>query len=109
MRPVAVTGAGVICAGGNSTSEFLDTLRAGKTKIAPVPHSKLQPFPNRFAGLVDLSDAEIASSLGLSPGSFDRYTLLALRAAEEAISSAGLSREDCRRAALIAGTCSYNV
>lgn len=92
-RRVVITGTGVICSLGQSTSEFWDNCLRGASRVEPIPeawheYSKFRstlwsPLPE-----IDFSDKNIGQTELLQ---FDTVTLLALAAAYEAFENAGLS------------------
>ncbi|MDR2076238.1 MAG: hypothetical protein LBP61_04815, partial [Desulfovibrio sp.] len=100
LQPVAITGAGLVCAAGETLPE---TLRAfaevGRTMAGP------PPFPTNFSFPVfrsPLGTQEIAPL----PAIYSRTVALAYRAALEALACAGIARESVpeMRFGLVVGT-----
>ena len=93
---------GVISAIGNDCGECLESLRQGRSGIAPVMY--LDTARKDFlVGEVKLSNSEMKSRLGLSQDSLmSRTSLMEALALREAVESAGL--EDLGKAALVSGT-----
>lgn len=104
MRKVVVTGIGVVCATGHSAPAFTDALREGRSGTARLTHFD----PDWFQTQVGAEVRDVSFDL-LMPSSeqrhVDRQSLLALMAAEEAVTTAGFSAEaDPDRCAVILGT-----
>ena len=93
---------GVISAIGNDCGECLESLRQGRSGIAPVMY--LDTARKDFlVGEVKLSNSEMKSRLGLPQDSLmSRTSLMEALALREAVESAGL--EDLGKAALVSGT-----
>ncbi len=91
--PVAITGVGCICAPGNSLIECMESLFKGERKLGPSlrftsGHAVTYPV---FNVLEDLTSMSTANTPDIS-----RTGKLGLKAAFEAIASAGLDREFLR-------------
>jgi len=83
--PIAITGAGAVCAIGLDTAEIALALAEGRSGIVPrqLPH-----LPELHFGEVALSNGELAARLGLGEnGPRSRTALLALMAVKEAVAS----------------------
>lgn len=97
---VVVTGIGVITANANTTAEYADALRAGRSGIRGL--TLFDPgFPFRQAGQVDVPGED-----GSEGRRTDRVSRLAVIAADQAVDDAGLERggEALARAGLCVGT-----
>jgi 3-oxoacyl-[acyl-carrier-protein] synthase II len=104
MRRVAVSGIGVVSPLGNSTADVLARARAGRSGV----HRLTLPFANRLTAPI-AATASLDDEVDPDPGRsrmLDRFSLLALFAASQAVQSAqgalvGLDRE---RAGVFVGT-----
>ncbi|MEV4888308.1 beta-ketoacyl-[acyl-carrier-protein] synthase family protein, partial [Nonomuraea sp. NPDC055795] len=103
LRPIVVTGLGIICAAGRDPAEFWQRLLAGQGGLAPVEDEAYAVFEARYAGQVP--DAWITSQLTGSDADLDRTAQLALIAARQAVEQAGLSGFDQDRFGIILGKC----
>lgn len=107
MGRVVVTGIGVISAIGNNVSENHKSLRSGKTGIGKARFLNSRYADNLLFGEVKLSNHELKELLNLELSSnFNRTELLALKAFQEAIESAGLTKKELHsfETAFISGT-----
>lgn len=101
---IYVTGYGIVSAAGIGARQTLETLRAGRSGIAPVAyldtaHSGLP------AGEVALSNQQMAGRLGLNgPVAELRTAMLGMMASREAVRSAGLSPDILSATAFVNGT-----
>ena len=93
---VAITGLGMLCPVGIGVRASWLALLSGRSGVARITHFDPAPYPSRMAGEVK----------GFDPGGLaepkdlrrmDRATQLALAAANEALESAGLTRDDLDR------------
>lgn len=82
MRRVAVTGIGILSSLGRGKRETLEALRAGRSGIGPITSIDVAALNCRIAGEVS------ADALGEAPRGHDRFTRLALIAANEAVEQA---------------------
>lgn len=83
--PIAITGAGAVCAIGLDTAEIARALAEGRSGIV---QRQLPHLPELHFGEVALSNAELAARLGLGEhGPRSRTALLALMAVKEAVAS----------------------
>jgi 3-oxoacyl-[acyl-carrier-protein] synthase II len=91
-RRVVITGIGLICAIGNTTSEVWRNLLAGKSGVGPITHFDAAQFNSRIAGEVknfdplNFVDKKDVRKMG-------RFIHLALAASEEAVRASGLRME----------------
>lgn len=88
LRPVVITGVGVICAVGRDPEEFWARLTAGAGGITAVDDERFAAFEARFAGQVP--DEWIDAQLPPEDTGLDRTARLALVAARQAVTQAGL-------------------
>ena len=93
MKRVVITGIGALTAIGNSVPEYLEGLRSGRSGATPITQFDAGPFKTQFACEVqgweptDRVDKREARRQ-------DRYTLMALYTADEALEMAGLLTSD---------------
>ena len=106
--PVAITGIGVVCAVARDQEEFLGSLRAGRSGIAPIERFDLQWLPVDLAGEVKGFDL---TQEGFDPEEISRADGYALVAAQEALAQAGLDLDAfaSRRVGVSLGTCQGSV
>ena len=104
-RNVVVTGMGVVAPSGNTVGAFWSALEAGRCAIGPHTFKSTEElwFTVPAAPVVDLDDK--IKSIGQMSGRMDRFTQLAMIAADEAMSDSGLKVGDelAPRAAIIIG------
>ncbi|GIH96814.1 beta-ketoacyl synthase N-terminal-like domain-containing protein [Planobispora siamensis] len=112
LRPVVVTGLGIICAAGRDPAEFWRRLTAGQGGLTPIEDEAFAVFTARYAGQVP--DAWIDDQLPQEDRGRDRTARLALVAARQAVGQAGLvsrdpgtdpGRPDPGRLGIILGKC----
>lgn len=103
LRPVVITGVGVICAVGRDADEFWQRLLAGESGITAVHDERFSAFEARFAGQVP--DEWIDGQLPEEDRSLDRTARLALVAARQALAHAGLGDLPTDRFGLVLGKC----
>lgn len=91
-RRVVVTGMGVLACNGRDVSSYWDSLKAGRHGIGQITHIDVEKHKTKFGGQVNVSNLELATALGdpKSARRKDRFVLLALTAAAEAMKSSGL-------------------
>ncbi|MEU8385323.1 beta-ketoacyl synthase N-terminal-like domain-containing protein, partial [Streptosporangium sp. NPDC048865] len=87
LRPVVVTGLGIICAAGRDPAEFWTRLITAKGGLTPIEDEAFAVFAARHAGQVP--DAWIDAQLPAGEAAGDRTARLALVAARQAIEQAG--------------------
>jgi 3-oxoacyl-[acyl-carrier-protein] synthase II len=100
--PVYVTGMGIISAIGHSVEESFRSLSQAKSGITPLHYLQTIHQADFVAGEVKLSNAELAERAGT--GNYNRTSLLALIAAQEALSDAGISNMHEARTGFISST-----
>jgi nodulation protein E len=106
MRRVAITGIGTISAIGRNTAEFADSLRAGRSGIAPIKTVDMANF--RFANGAEVPDYSHQPYFDDRQADFlDRFAQFAVIAAREAVSDAGIvwTPELRENAAIVTGSC----
>ncbi|MBB3052450.1 3-oxoacyl-[acyl-carrier-protein] synthase II [Prauserella isguenensis] len=103
LRPVVITGVGVICAAGRDADEFWRSLVAGESGISAVRDERFAAFEARFAGQVP--DAWIDDQLPVAERELDRTAKLALVAARQSVTHAGLGDTPAERFGLVLGKC----
>ena len=91
-RRVVVTGMGVLACNGKDVGSFWEALQAGRHGIGPITHIEVEKHKTKFGGQVALSNVELANLIGDPKAARrkDRFVLLALVAAKEALAQAGL-------------------
>ncbi|MEM7295274.1 MAG: beta-ketoacyl-ACP synthase I [Pseudomonadota bacterium] len=104
MRRVVITGLGIISPIGNSASEVVESLMAGRSGIAHEPNYAENGFRSQIAGIPKIDPAEHIDKRQMrfmGPGA--AYSFLAM---EQAITDAGLEESDVSnlRTGLIAGS-----
>lgn len=90
MRRVVVTGMGALTPIGNSLSEFWQNSLNGVNGVGMITHFNPQAFKTKFACEVKGFDPETAVERK-DVRKYDKFTLYALKTAEEAIQHAGLN------------------
>ncbi len=103
LRPVVITGVGVICAVGRDADEFWRRLMAGESGITAVRDERFSAFEARFAGQVP--DEWIDGQLPEADHRLDRTARLALAAARQAVAHARLDEVPAERFGLVLGKC----
>ena len=89
MRRVVITGLGVISPVGNDVNTTWSNLVAGKSGVGPISHFDASQFETRFAAEVKGFDP--AALLGRKEARrMDRFTQLAVVAAQQALEDSGL-------------------
>lgn len=91
-RRVVVTGMGVLACNGKDVGSFWEALQAGRHGIGPITHIDVEKHKTKFGGQVAQSNIELANLIGDPKAARrkDRFVLLALVAAKEALAQAGL-------------------
>ncbi|AUS77263.1 3-oxoacyl-ACP synthase [Actinoalloteichus sp. AHMU CJ021] len=89
LRPVVITGLGVICAIGRDPDEFWLRLTTGQGGLTPVEDEAYGAFDARHAGQVP--DQWISGQLPAEDAGLDRTAQLALVAARQALRQGGLA------------------
>ncbi|MDA3962212.1 MAG: beta-ketoacyl-ACP synthase II [Planctomycetota bacterium] len=93
-RRVVVTGAGVLACNGNDTASFWEALIAGRHGIGMIDSFDTEGFGTRFGGAVKATNAELVGGDDRAARRKDRFVLLALNAAEQAVRSSGLDYQN---------------
>ena len=104
MKPILVTGTGVVSAIGLGKAETLEALLNGLSGVGPLQYLKTEhkEFP---VGEVKLTDAEMRSRLGIADDAITtRTALMGMLALEEALEEAGLTSEMLPKVGFISGT-----
>ena len=89
-RRVVVTGVGVLACNGNDVAEFWDACKAGRHGVGPITSFDTSEFITKFAGEVKVSTLDLADGDARLARRKDRFVLLSLRAAAEAMAQSGL-------------------
>lgn len=101
--PVVITGLGSISALGNSSNEFWQSLKEGRSGIGPLKHDAREGLKlsvaAQVAGFVPVNHFPSALLNCL-----DRYSQLGLVAAREAVADAGLNEAELALAGAVIGT-----
>lgn len=96
MKRVVVTGIGALTAIGNSVPEYREGLRTGKSGAKPIIQFDAERFKTRFA--CEVTDWDPTDRLDKREiRRLDRYIVMALYAAEEALKMAGINNEAGQR------------
>ena len=104
MKPILVTGTGVVSAIGLGKAETLEALLNGRSGVGQLQYLKTEhkEFP---VGEVKLTDAEMRSRLGIADDAITtRTALMGMLALEEALQDAGLTKEMLPNVGFISGT-----
>lgn len=102
-----ITGIGVVSSIGLNVGECLDAFRKERRGLGPLRILETVHRDGFKAGEIGCSDPELMEMLGLSPGTYDRYTrttLLGMMAAREALRMAGALQDDMAGTALVSAT-----
>jgi 3-oxoacyl-[acyl-carrier-protein] synthase II len=104
MNKVVVTGMGVVSPVGNTVASFWDAICAGRSGIGPITRFDTTGYASRIAGEAD--DVMPAGMTAKDLNRQDRFTTLALEAADQAWTQSGLdmSREDPYRCGVYIGS-----
>lgn len=92
-----ITGLGIICPVGNDVKESWDSIQAGKSGLGVVKSIDTEGCYANLGGEVFCDE--------LPAPQYDRSARLCIKAAEEAISDAGLSEQRAGEAGVIVGSC----
>ena len=104
MKPILVTGTGVVSAIGLGKAQTLEALLNGRSGVGQLQYLKTEhkEFP---VGEVKLTDAEMRSRLGIADDAITTCTaLMGMLALEEALQDAGLTKEMLPNVGFISGT-----
>ena len=105
-RRVVVTGLGVVACNGNDVPGFWDAIKAGRHGIATLPQLQGK-FTTTFGGAVPLDNLALTGGDTKIARRKDRFVLLALKAAAEAMRDSGLDHKawkDPFRVATVVGS-----
>lgn len=104
-KPIAITGMGIVSAIGLNVSENEQSLLNGKHGIRQYSQKDRLIHRDVLVGEIMKSNEELYSELNLNPNeAFTRSTLLGLKAAKEAVLSAGIDLNDELRTGFISAT-----
>jgi nodulation protein E len=106
MRRVAITGMGAICALGRNTAEFAESLRQGRSGIAPIESTDCSQL--RFQNGAEVKGYSHQPYFDDRRADFmDRFAQFAVIAAREAVADAAVSWTPALRdtAAIVTGSC----
>ena len=104
MKPILITGTGVVSAIGLGKAETLEALLNGRSGVGPLQYLKTghKEFP---VGEVKLTDAEMRSRLGIADDAITtRTALMGMLALEEALQDARLTPDMLPNVGFISGT-----
>ena len=104
MKPILVTGTGVVSAIGLGKAQTLEALLSGRTGVGQLQYLKTEhkEFP---VGEVKLTNAEMRARLGIPETAITtRTALMGMLALEEALKDAGLTSEMLPKIGFISGT-----
>ena len=104
MKPILVTGTGVVSAIGLGKAQTLEALLSGRTGVGQLQYLKTEhkEFP---VGEVKLTDAEMRARLGIADDAITtRTALMGMLALGEALQDAGLTAEMLPKVGFISGT-----
>ena len=109
VRRVVITGMGTLACNGLNTAAFWDSLKAGRHGIGPITHVDVSKHKTNFGGQVALSTLDLANAIGDPKAARrkDRFVLLSLVAAAEAMKQSGLDFKNWKdpfRVATIVGS-----
>ncbi len=90
-RRVVVTGMGIVACNGTDVPSFWDALKAGRHGIGRIATLDVANHKTTFAGAVALDNLTLANGDKKAVRRKDRFVLLALRAAAEALAHAGVA------------------
>jgi len=99
-RRVCVTGLGVVTPVGNGVPAFVAGLQAGRSGIRAMSSEFSSRLAYNAFGIVDMPTDSVVPRSRMA--GIDRYSILGLIAAHEAVTSAGLDGHACLDAAIIA-------
>src|SRR5476651_1792223 len=89
-RRVVITGMGVLACNGLDTATFWEALKAGRHGIGPITTLGAVPHATTFAGQIHVDNQGLVIGDKKQARRKDRFALLALKAADEAMRSSGL-------------------
>lgn len=104
-QPIAITGMGIISAIGNNLAENETSLLENRHGIKKYSVKDPLIYEEKWVGEILLSNEELYSELNLKPEhAFTRSTLIGLKAAKEAVLSAGINVNDGLKTGFISAT-----
>jgi len=106
-RRVVVTGTGILACNGTDSASFWTSLKAGKHGIGKLTRLDVEKHQTTFGGEVPLENIDLASGDKRIANRKDRFVLMSLWAAREAMRQAGLEPhawKDPFRAGCIVGS-----
>ncbi len=106
-RRVVVTGMGVLACNGSTVPGFWDALIAGRHGIAPITIINCADHETKFAGAIAIDNHGLVIGDPKHARRKDRFVLLAMRAAAEAMTMSGLDHKNWKdpfRVATIVGS-----
>lgn len=89
-RRVVVTGMGVLACNGQNVAQFWDALKSGRHGIGPITTLDVSKHKTKFGGAVALDNNALVIGDLKQAKRKDRFVLLALKAAHEAMEASGL-------------------
>ena len=89
-RRVVVTGMGALACNGTNVADFWAALQAGRHGIGPITVLDASKHETRFGGQVALDNLALTGGDSKAARRKDRFVLLALKAAQEAMAQSGL-------------------
>lgn len=90
-QPIAITGFGAVTPIGYDAGSYIAAMRTGTSGVAAITAFPTDGLQTRFAASVMLDDVALADGNRRTARRKDRFVLLALRAAREALTHAGLA------------------
>jgi len=103
-RGVAITGIGIISAIGNNAEENHKSLISGKIGISKISQIETIHKDEIMVGEITAQNKELEKLLNLDSDAYSRTPMIGIIAAQEAISSAGISDINDCKSGLISGT-----
>ncbi len=103
-RRVVITGLGAVSPLGNDTATTWQGLKTGQNGLSPIEGFVVGEQKNRLAGLVKINAADYLAAS--ETRKMDRFTMLAVVAAMEALADSGITADNCdlNRAAVVVAT-----
>lgn len=89
--PIAITGFGAVSPIGTDATSFIHAMRRGESGVRTITTFPTTDLETRFSASVPLTDEELAGGDRRMVRRKDRFALLALRAAREALAHAGFT------------------
>ncbi len=106
-KSVGITGIGIVSAIGNHAKECLQSLRTGKSGLAPVKHLQTVHKDQFIVGEVKLTNDRILEYLEIDKKAaldYIRTSLLGIMAAKEAIHQSNIQLDDGKKTGLVSAT-----